>query len=209
MKPVVISIFLLSLSLYDAAVLNCYQCNAKNNVTCEQTVVECQEGEKCLIISEELQLNGTFPSIYKGCSRNIPCGKTPYSRATNDVSIKFSTKCCDTDLCNANFYEMPEDVAPMGDTCPSCYAPNTLEVCDPGNNTIQCRAKSDRCFVFAGTAEKPDGVAFNFTLGGCMSSLTCQLAPDQLVGFTIFNYTVFVCTEHPTISPTTVKKTEE
>lgn len=202
MKPIIGRFFLLSalLSTAAAAALKCYHCHEKNSDKCKQEEKECPEGESCITISEEYKLNGTYHSIYKGCSRNIPCDRIPYGKVNNDVYLLYSTNCCDTDLCNDKFFEMPEDDEPSGIVCESCFVPNSVEDCT-SDTKIMCRGKDDKCLTFAGEVEKPDGVVLNYTAKGCMSTLGCQLELSQLVGIDVLNEISFKCTDNPPQPP--------
>ncbi|KAG8544535.1 hypothetical protein GDO81_022308 [Engystomops pustulosus] len=68
MKPVIISVFLLSLFHSIDCDLDCYKCKGRNQETCQQTVVKCAKGQSCMTISEECIVNGTTHSSMEGVS---------------------------------------------------------------------------------------------------------------------------------------------
>ncbi|XP_056399075.1 phospholipase A2 inhibitor gamma subunit A-like [Hyla sarda] len=200
MKPVIISVLLLSFLLSIAAALNCYHCHKRNSDTCEHEEKKCPEGDQCITISEEYKNNGTFRSIFKGCSRDLPCEKEPYGKVNNDVYLLISTKCCDKDLCNSEFYEMPEDDEPNGVICPSCYEENTAEECK-GDHEIMCRGKDDKCLTFSGDVKKPDGNMVTYSCKGCISTLACQLELSQMIGVQVLDEKIFTCVDNPPKPP--------
>ncbi|XP_075135334.1 phospholipase A2 inhibitor gamma subunit A-like [Leptodactylus fuscus] len=196
MKPVIISVFLLSLSLSIAADRLCYQCHARNSETCKQEVIKCPKGEQCLTISEDYTYNGTFHSIWKGCSRNVPCNVKPYSKVTGEAYLMYNIKCCDEDLCNKKFYEMPPEEPPNGLECPSCIEKDTLEECK-AKNKIMCRGDQDKCSNYAGVTKNPVDDVMSYSLQGCVSSLLCKFQLDQLVGVQVLNTSFLYCTTPP------------
>ncbi|XP_071969003.1 uncharacterized protein [Engystomops pustulosus] len=206
MKPVIISVFLLSFFLsIDASPIRCYKCHAKNSETCAPTIQQCMKGERCGIMSEQYIYNKTFCSVWKGCVANVPCNETPYSFVNKDVSTKVNIQCCDTDLCNIKMYEMPKEEEMLGPKCPSCFNPNSTEECVPDGETT-CRAIDDKCMTFAGTVEKPDGNIETYSAKGCMSSIGCSLILDQIVGCHIMEEKIFRCDD---ISPKPSNRKEE
>ncbi|KAM4015118.1 phospholipase A2 inhibitor and Ly6/PLAUR domain-containing protein-like [Anomaloglossus baeobatrachus] len=197
MKPVIISIFLLCLSLHIAAALKCYHCHQRDSDTCEQKEIECPEGDTCLTICEEYKNNKTYHSLYKGCNSNMPCGVTPYGRATDQLHLLVNTKCCNTSLCNDKMYEMPEEEEPNGVVCPSCYD-NTLKECRV-DSMIMCKGKDDKCITIACTVENPDGSRGNYSAKGCMSALGCEMDLSQLIGVKILHQEFSYCTDPPEV----------
>ncbi|KAM4014846.1 phospholipase A2 inhibitor 1-like [Anomaloglossus baeobatrachus] len=192
----VTSVFLLYFLISIAAALKCYHGRKRNSDTCEQEAIECPKGDRCITISEEYCNHKTIRSIYKGCSGNIPCDEKPYGKANNYVYLMVSTKCCDTDYCNNQSFEMPKDDEPNGVVCPSCYEPNTVKECIP-QNEMMCRGQDDNCVTFSGQFLEPDGFVACYSLKGCMSALGCKMDLSQLIGAQLLNQTIFKCTKSP------------
>ncbi|KAM3923187.1 phospholipase A2 inhibitor 31 kDa subunit-like [Leptodactylus fuscus] len=180
-------------TFFSSSPLRCYKCHARNSETCEHEIVECPKGERCMTISEDYKRNGTYHSIWKGCSRNVPCNVKPYGKANDEVYVMYNIKCCDEDCCNKEFYEMPPEEPPNGFVCPSCFVLGTTEECKPDNVTV-CRGDQDKCLNFVGTVRKPDGVIISYAGKGCASPIGCRFAINQTVGVKALNTTVFECT---------------
>ncbi|KAM4015065.1 phospholipase A2 inhibitor gamma subunit A-like [Anomaloglossus baeobatrachus] len=199
MKPVIISIFLLCLSLHIAAALKCYQCHERDSDTCEHEEIECPEGDKCLTVCEKATNGKTFHSLYKNCSSNIPCDVNIDAWANDEHGFAVSTKCCDEeDLCNVQMYEMPEEEEPSGFMCPSCFEYDTLKECT-ANEEIRCHRKDDKCVSVADTVEYPDGLIVNNSAKGCMSAMACLMDPTQMIGVKILHQEFSICTDPPEV----------
>ncbi|XP_071969001.1 phospholipase A2 inhibitor 1-like [Engystomops pustulosus] len=194
MKPVIISVFLLSFFHSIECDLDCYKCKGRNHETCQQTVVKCAKGQSCMTISEECIVNGTHHSVWKGCSGNMPCNEMAYSRVNKDVSIRSNIQCCDKNQCNDQFYQMPKEGLPQGPKCPSCFKFDSTEECVPDNITA-CQGIDDKCVTFVGTIEKPDKTQTTYTMKGCMSSVGCNLELDEVVGCRVLEEKIFRCVD--------------
>ncbi|XP_071969011.1 uncharacterized protein [Engystomops pustulosus] len=184
MRPVIISILLLSFVLSVAAFLRCYSCHGRNNVTCVPEIVNCTKGERCITISEKYKYNKTYCSIYKGCSGGVPCDKKIYGKVNDNLTLGFNIQCCDTDLCNNKFYQMPKLAEPKGLWCPSCLDTNIEKKCET-KEKIRCQEIGDECFTFSGTFERPDNTPTNYTIRGCMTFSQCKLNIGRLVGIKV------------------------
>ncbi|XP_056399087.1 phospholipase A2 inhibitor and Ly6/PLAUR domain-containing protein-like [Hyla sarda] len=149
-----------------------------------------------MTISEEYKNMESYHSIYKGCSGDLPCDKKLYSMTNDSLYLMTNLQCCDTDLCNDQFYEMPEDEKPHGGVCPSCIKFNTLEECK-ANNKLKCLQKDDKCVSFSAEVEKPDGVAISYSAKGCMSALECERLSDLIIGIKMLNGGNFECKNPP------------
>ncbi|KAG8549211.1 hypothetical protein GDO81_022187 [Engystomops pustulosus] len=194
MKPVIISIFLISFSLSIAAVLQCYSCRAKNNVTCEPEIVNCTEGDRCVTISEYWKYYKIYRSVSKGCAEGLPCGVIPHGGVNCNISLRYNIQCCDTDLCNAKSYEMPDLGEPRGRLCPSCHKDDTIDGCE-AKKMVRCQEEGDKCLRFSGTVKHPDGYVTTYSVRGCVSPMECELNLKRLVGIEVIQQSKYECTD--------------
>ncbi|KAG8546308.1 hypothetical protein GDO81_019262 [Engystomops pustulosus] len=193
MKPVINSfLLLLPFFLSIAANRECYMCSGRNSVTCQQEIVNCTKGDKCVIISEEYKYNKTFFSVYKGCSRGLPCNQRIHGKVNDNLTLTYKIRCCDTDLCNVQFFEKPIPKKPTGYMCPSFLAQGIVEKSET-KKKVQCPEKTDECFSYSGTIEKPDGELSNYTIRGCMSPAECKLNIFRMVGLRVHLSKYYEC----------------
>ncbi|XP_071969004.1 phospholipase A2 inhibitor 31 kDa subunit-like [Engystomops pustulosus] len=191
----VICVFLIFYIGSVAAVFQCYSCHRKNNVTCEHEIVNCTKGDKCVIISEEyLYFNVTFRSIYKGCAGNLPCNSSHCGRINSEHHLMYNIRCCDTNLCNTQFFEMPKLGKPQGPLCPSCYKENTVDGCE-AKVKIRCQNKSDKCIKYSGTVKNPDGYVMSYSIRGCITPMECRFNLKRVVALETIQQSVFECTD--------------
>ncbi|KAF4081697.1 hypothetical protein AMELA_G00164140 [Ameiurus melas] len=105
-----LSFVLLSL-LPSTVCLTCYKCVFPNvsPLDCQPVHMQCAEGERCLYnTGKAIKDSVTFVLKDKSCAKASECGIMGQKRAAGLV-FKYTTHCCDTDLCNA--------VAPLGAPC--------------------------------------------------------------------------------------------
>ncbi|KAG8549213.1 hypothetical protein GDO81_022189 [Engystomops pustulosus] len=130
--------------------------------------------------------------MYKGCSGALRCNTKTYAKVHDNLTLTYNIQCCDTNLCNKKFYEMPKPGKPKGPLCPSCLQPNILKKCE-SKEKVRCLNKGDKCVTFSAIFEKPDNTINNYTIRGCASSMHCRLDAGKLVGVRVLQVGVFEC----------------
>ncbi|XP_051734815.1 urokinase plasminogen activator surface receptor-like [Ctenopharyngodon idella] len=162
-----ISVFLLFILFTAGHSLSCYGCllGSCTQTTCSSGFTNCSS----LTYAD----NATVGKI-RGC--------VPASSCVNGFvsfgSVKASTSCCNTDLCNSQDAPEPSNT-PNGKKCYSCNG-LTIQNC---TNVLSCSETEDRCFK-AGT-----GVNQTDVVKGCASKSVCDAAPAAEASFNIGNFT--------------------
>ncbi|XP_072283239.1 phospholipase A2 inhibitor CNF-like [Pyxicephalus adspersus] len=185
-------LFTFSFSLDVACGVMCYKCEGRNTDTCTGEKHQCPEGSVCMTVSQLDVYNGTYHSVQRRCSLNLPCNTTQYAFANENTTFDIVITCCEGDLCNDGPFQMPEiPIVKKGYECPVCSSVD-IKLCTAKRNTT-CRNESDKCGEFVGLLKRPDGVELNFTAQGCGSHHVCTHDFSQLIGWYVQSTKDFRC----------------
>ncbi|KAG7324628.1 hypothetical protein KOW79_012644 [Hemibagrus wyckioides] len=102
-------LILLSLLASTAVCLTCYTCvfSSISPLECQMQSNKCAAGERCLYATATAEKDSRrFVLNDKSCATPSKCGVTGEKRVAGLV-FTFTTRCCDTDLCNAAAMTMP------------------------------------------------------------------------------------------------------
>ncbi|XP_013931821.1 PREDICTED: phospholipase A2 inhibitor 25 kDa subunit-like [Thamnophis sirtalis] len=183
--------------------LKCEQCVALGT-ECEEDnvkVAECKEDKEfCSTVVVNSTLSKTLVSlIIKECSKRERCYEDIFSSTTVDDRFEIAkTKCCQTDVCNAEplLLEKYEDFQPNGLQCPACFALDE-DSCE-ANQPVACVGKEDQCLTITCTtvAEFFGNFTQKSTYQGCATQATCFIPLGVSVaasGLIQFNITTVEC----------------
>ncbi|XP_071968987.1 phospholipase A2 inhibitor and Ly6/PLAUR domain-containing protein-like [Engystomops pustulosus] len=181
MRTFLAIIFIISATVKAGECLVCIECKNSTNPDCAGNEVTC--GTCMTTVAEIDPRNGSSKSlsVEKTCNLNPEICNITYSISGSKSRVRYTVKCCNTDLCNKEAPEVsPWNVTSTGLQCPACYEPNA-ETC-VANTPVQCTGDENRCLVFSGKfpqSGKCETIAFQ----GCASELVCNnfgyLYPDN------------------------------
>ncbi|XDV38264.1 hypothetical protein PO909_007708 [Leuciscus waleckii] len=147
-----ISVFLLFILFTAGHSLSCFECLAG---PCALTTCP-SENTNCLSTTDAGPTN-TSPVTSKQCAPARACATWSY----NTGSYKFSSYCCNTDLCNVQDASDPSN-APNGNKCYYCDEQKNC------SKVLNCSGSQDRCFTST-------GILANQTVAkGCVSKSFCD-----------------------------------
>ncbi|KAK7158493.1 hypothetical protein R3I94_004958 [Phoxinus phoxinus] len=146
-----ISVFLLFILFTAGHSLSCYECVSD---TCRQTT--CSSGNNCL--SMTYGISDTSVAKIKQCVPASNCTTGSF----NIGSFKFSSYCCNTDLCNSQDASDPSN-APNGNKCYYCDGQKNC------SKVLSCSGSQDRCITSTATSANQTVV-----VKGCVSKSVCD-----------------------------------
>ncbi|XP_051533139.1 urokinase plasminogen activator surface receptor-like [Myxocyprinus asiaticus] len=140
--------------------LQCNLCIQNLTGSCEETTVTCPSGfSQCMSSKFEITGESSMKMKIKSCTLPYACQPA----FLNFDTIKISTLCCNTDLCNSQ--DAPDPIStPNGKQCYSCNGPNCA-------NVLRCSGNEDYCIKARGNF---GGVST--TVKGCVPKSVCDAA---------------------------------
>ncbi|XP_053542052.1 phospholipase A2 inhibitor NAI [Ictalurus punctatus] len=150
--------------------LTCQQCIPKSSEKCTEEQVTC--ADQCLTATTSLYRGGERVSDVnvKTCGTAETC--VTGSMNLGAMKIVNNSKCCKTDLCNA---ETAPKQAPNGRSCYSCDANSCSE-------TVNCEGSEDHCI----SASVKEG-SNTMSMKGCVSKSLCAVSQSSMSGIEISN----------------------
>ncbi|XP_051533138.1 urokinase plasminogen activator surface receptor-like [Myxocyprinus asiaticus] len=139
--------------------LQCNLCIQNLTGSCEETTVTCPSGfSQCM--SSKFKITGTSVNMkIKSCALPNDC----QTGNVNLGTVKISSLCCNTDLCNIQDAPDPSST-PNGKQCYSCNGPDC-------SNVLSCSGNEDYCIKATGNIG-----GMSTTLKGCASKSVCDAA---------------------------------
>ncbi|XP_051733842.1 urokinase plasminogen activator surface receptor-like isoform X2 [Ctenopharyngodon idella] len=152
-----ISVFLLFILFTAGHSLSCYECMGLTGSCADQTVKKCPSGSSQCESSTAVVQFGDISSKLKAKD----CASTCESGSMNLGTVKATTSCCNTELCNLQDPPDHSDV-PNGKTCYSCEGQSCTTI-------LSCSGTEDRC-IKATVAAGDQSVSVK----GCASKSVCD-----------------------------------
>ncbi|XP_078507224.1 urokinase plasminogen activator surface receptor-like [Lissotriton helveticus] len=184
-------IFLASL-ITEGSSLTCESCLSVNVSSCSGSLNPCQKGVTQCISGLRNITTGTNVKLtaFKGCGepgKKGSCGKEVVV-TTADVSIQITQKCCDSEKCNNNKFQVPPvNETANGYKCPTCFMSISSNGCTPTED-ILCVGMENLCVNYIKTSQGSGKPVKRYIIQGCATTDACgrghfDIAPSKLYYF--------------------------
>ncbi|XP_041094807.1 phospholipase A2 inhibitor and Ly6/PLAUR domain-containing protein-like [Polyodon spathula] len=170
-----------------AYALTCNKCSGQTS--CNPVPATCNNSQVCLTVSGIFQSAGILQHLFiKKCGPKLPYCNQLVSVDSDFVDLSANVKCCETDLCNSQGYNVEVEEKENGVQCPACLGPSgdcsdTL--------TTMCSGSRNQCISVSMSYYDPTGKYMNLLMNGCASQSACdEESFIQFARFYSLNYNI-------------------
>ncbi|XP_073457359.1 uncharacterized protein [Aquarana catesbeiana] len=178
MNKIFVFLILSCLVITGQLTTTCNWCwNIGSTECCDERELQC-DGSGCMTVSE-YSLTGTeeYPTIQKGCSVPLLCGKCFSVTTKDNFLVRVSGQCEEGDGSNENLnYKdiCDTQLQPNNYQCPSCFSTGSPSGCE-STGYVDCLGSEKECFDYGAFLRLSDGKPINMSIKGCLTTGGCDI----------------------------------